>query len=280
VNTIRLLLAQEPPADEVLIIDQTASHNADTSRYLHRHAESGDIRWIRQGSPSLPAARNRGLRETTCDIVLFLDDDVIPGPGLIAHHRANYEQSPVDAVAGRTMRLGASERRARRVDLRPEFEYQDFDFAATIRRENVVALLGANHSVRRATALALGGYDENFSGWESRGEADLALRLYRNSRLIVFDPRAAVLHIAAPTGGCQLSGFRRALEEWTDSFPAHYFAWKHLFPGARFWREVCAALARSLLCRKNARRPYRLPLAIGSWLFSLVYAGWRWRQCR
>ncbi len=156
VNTIRLLLAQEPRADEVLIIDQTPDHKPDTDRYLRRHAESGDIRWLRQGLPNLPAARNRGLRASTCDIVLFLDDDVIPGPGLIAQHRANYEQSPVDAVAGRTMGLGASDRPARRVDLKPELEYRDFDFAATTRRENVVALLGANHSVRRVAALALG----------------------------------------------------------------------------------------------------------------------------
>lgn len=235
VNTIRLVLAQEPRADEVLIIDQSASHHPDTSRYLERHAESGDIRWIRQGTPNLPAARNRGLRETICDIVLFLDDEVIPGPGLIAHHRANYEQSPVDAVAGRTLKMEAPGRPARHVDHRPEFECQDFDFAATIRRENVAALLGANHSVRRATALALGGYDENFPGWAARGESDLALRLYRNNRLIVFDPRAVVLHIGAPTERLRLSGYQRMLDEW---------------------------------------------LALGSGLFSLVYAGWRGRQCR
>jgi GT2 family glycosyltransferase len=280
INTIRLLLSQDQPADEILVIDQTPVHDAETNRFLRCHADAGVIRWIRQSPPNLPAARNRGLRETTCDIVLFLDDDVIPDPALIAHHRANYECSSVDAVAGRTTGLGPSRTRSRRVDLRSDFEYQDFDFASTARRESVVALLGANHSVRRVTALALGGYDENYVGWAFREETDLALRLYRRGRTIVFDPRAAVLHLAAPSGGCRIAGLQRVLEEWKVSFPAHYFAWKHLFPGRQFWREIAATFARSVLCKKNARAPYRLPLALGSYLFALAYASWRWRQCR
>ncbi|MCU1233186.1 MAG: putative glycosyltransferase [Candidatus Solibacter sp.] len=279
VNTIRLLLTQDPCADEILVIDQTPSHDSDTDHFLRCHAEAGVIRWIRQGPPNLPAARNRGLRETGCDIVLFLDDDVIPEPGLIAHHRSNYEHSTVDAVAGRTMGFKPC-RISRRVNLTPDAEYRYFDFAASARRERVVALLGANHSVRRATALAIGGYDENYLGWAFREETDLALRLYRNSRLIVFDPRAAVLHLAEPSGGCRISGFQRMFQEWKVSFPAHYFAWKHLFPARDFWREIGETFTRSVLCKKNARAPHRLPLAVGSYLFALVYAAWRWRQCR
>jgi len=280
VNTIRLLLTQDPRADEILVIDQTPAHDPDTDRFLQCHAEAGLIRWIRQSPPNLPAARNRGLRETGCDVVLFLDDDVIPEPGLIEHHRANYEQPSVDAVAGRTMGFRPTPRTSSRTSSTPETEYRHFDFAAGARRERVVALLGANHSVRRATALEVGGYDENYLGWAFREETDLALRLYRNSRMIVFDPRAAVIHLAVPSGGCRISGYQQFLQEWKVSFPAHYFAWKHLFPGREFYREITATFARSVLCRKNARAPYRLPLAIGSYLFALGLAGWRWRRCR
>jgi GT2 family glycosyltransferase len=185
----------------------------------------------------------------------------------------------VDAVAGRTIGYRANTP-PRHEMLTPDVEYRYFDFSSAARRESVVALLGANHSVRRATALELGGYDENYLGWAFREETDLALRLYRNSRMIVFDPRAAVVHLAVPSGGCRISGFQRLLQEWKVSFPAHYFAWKHLFPGKQFWREIREAFRRSVLCRKNARQPLRLPLAIASYFFALGYAYWRWRRCR
>jgi GT2 family glycosyltransferase len=275
-----LVLTQDPPADEVLVIDQTPRHDTDTTAFLRCQARAGAIRWIRQHPPNLPAARNRGLRETDCDIVLFLDDDVIPEPGLVEYHRLNYASPSIDAVAGRIVGLVPTPRRQATSPPTPHLEFRNFDFASTRRRESVAALQGANHSVRRATALALGGYDENYLGWAYREETDLALRLYRSGRQTVFDPLAAVIHLAAPSGGCRLSGFRRALQQWKVSFPAHYFAWKHLFPGVLFWAELGVDFRRAVLSRRNILAPYRLPAALASFAFSLLYSCWRWLRCR
>src|SRR5260370_1119545 len=73
IDTVRLVLAQDPPPDEVLVIDQTPKHEPDTLDFLRTQSRAGVIRWIRQQPPNLPAARNRGLRDATSDIVLFLD---------------------------------------------------------------------------------------------------------------------------------------------------------------------------------------------------------------
>ena len=63
IETIEQVFAQNPGADEVLVIDQTASHEPETQEFLERNEAAGRLRWIRQCPPSLPAARNRALRE-------------------------------------------------------------------------------------------------------------------------------------------------------------------------------------------------------------------------
>ena len=45
-------------------------------------------------------ARQAGADLATGDIVLFLDDDVVPAPGLIAGHRAAHERAPNRVVVG------------------------------------------------------------------------------------------------------------------------------------------------------------------------------------
>jgi len=277
VDTVRMVLAQDPPADEVLIIDQTPQHEPTTAAFLAYEDCIGAIRWIRQSPPNLPAARNRGLRETSCDIVLFLDDDVILEPGLIGHHASNHEHSDVEAVTGRL--IGRTPPRGRR-NPAPHLEFRHFDFDSPSRKESVAAFCGGNHSIRRSTALALGGYDENYIGWAFREETDLALRLHRERKRIVYDPRAALLHLAAPSGGCRISGFQKLLCEWKVSFPAHYFAWKHLFPTRCFWVEEADNLRRAVLCRKNACAPWRLPVAFAAFVWSFFHSCWRWQRCR
>jgi GT2 family glycosyltransferase len=158
-------------------------------------------------------------------------------------------------------------------------EFRYFDFDSPRRRENVAALCGGNHSIRRATALAIGGYDENYLGWAFREETDLALRLIRVGKQIVFDPRAGLLHLATPSGGCRLSGFQQMLQQWKMSFPAHYFCWKHLWGSRCFWQELGESFRRSILCRHNVAAPYRLPAAAVSFAFSLGYSWWRCRRC-
>lgn len=276
VNTIQMVLEQDPPADQILIVDQTPQHEPSTAAFLDLQERRGAIRWIRQSPPNLPAARNRGLRETDCEVVLFLDDDVILQPGLIGYHRRHYPESSVQAVTGRLVGRPAPKRRSSSPPS-PRLEFRDFDFDSNQPRAGVVALCGGNHSVRRSTALSLGGYDENYLGWAFREETDLALRLHRCAAQIVFEPRAALVHLAAPSGGCRISGFQKLLREWQVSFPGHYFAWKHLFPSACFWQEEIENLRRSVFCRKNILAPYRLPASMFSFVFALMYSFWRWR---
>jgi GT2 family glycosyltransferase len=93
-DTLRYLLAQTPPADEIVVVDQTADHGPQTVDLLAAWREAGAIRWLRHAPPGTVGAMNRGLLEARGELVLFLDDDIIPGAELVAAHRRAHAEHP------------------------------------------------------------------------------------------------------------------------------------------------------------------------------------------
>src|SRR5260370_42473798 len=101
VDTIRHVLALVPPPAEVIVLDQTKEHVHEVVRTLEAWHQSAAIRWLHLPEPLIPRAMNRGLIEAKGEIVLFLDDDVVPEPGLIQAHVIGHKQTNAGLVAGR-----------------------------------------------------------------------------------------------------------------------------------------------------------------------------------
>lgn len=270
-STIRQVLAQRPPPDEVIIVDQSDWYPEGVKEALNDLAGLGRIRYLVQQPPNLPAARNRILREAHADIVIFIDDDVELGDAFVEHHARNYSDPTVWAVAGRVcQRLGWPKRwRPRR--WRRELDYRFFSFESTARQE-VGSFPGMNHSVRRERALALGGYDEGYRGVALREEGDLALRILDAGGRIVFEPEASLVHLQAPAGGCRVT-------QWSDISAAECnlrFVQKH-------WRqlrwviplELWHCLRLGVLNRHKIRKPVSA-LIDSARLFWQVFSFW-WR---
>ena len=113
VDSIRHLLAQEQQADEILVIDQSTSHATDTERALDEWHRQKLIRWIRHQPPGTVGAMNRGLQEAMGDLVLFLDDDIIPAKDLVAAHlRAHRDHPNAWAVVGQVIQENAEKLKA------------------------------------------------------------------------------------------------------------------------------------------------------------------------
>jgi len=103
-DTVASLLALAMPADELLVVDQTPEHDEETTERLTGRNQAGDIRWIRHQPPGVVGAMNRGLREAKGDIVLFLDDDIVPHASLVAAHRqAHVEHPDAWAIVGQVI---------------------------------------------------------------------------------------------------------------------------------------------------------------------------------
>lgn len=248
------MLSQEPPADEVVVVDQTPEHYPDVQAKLEAWHAGGRIKWVRQSTPNLPMARNRAIHESSSDVIIFIDDDVVLVPGFVGHHRENYRDPDVVAVAGGTVQPHGWAMLSRSRPWPLELDYLYIRLDRTERAERVGAFLGANHSVRRSAIEAIGGYDENYIGWAFREDADAALRLLAEGGRIVFDPLARLTHLAAPAGGCRVDrNVKRP--EWQTSFPASYFAFRHLFPARA--AGFAAAAARPLPEGRIGRSPRR-----------------------
>lgn len=274
VETVRQVLHHTQGRCDVVVVDQTPEHELETESALSAWARDGSIRWLKQEAPSLPAARNRALREARGDIVIFIDDDVVLDPGFVSAHVRNYDDPAVVGVAGKVVQAKGWSYPPRLPAQWPTSQdYLYFRLDGGERKVGIANFCGANHSVRRSALLALGGYDENYIGWAYREDTDAALRLWRAGGTLVYDPTASLLHLAAPSGGCRIRDAGTRLPEWKVSFPASYFAVRHQIHSQRGWADLLVRNVRKYVFRReNVLRPWRVPFALGAYVFALSVA--------
>jgi glycosyltransferase involved in cell wall biosynthesis len=275
IDTLRYALDQCRPADEILVIDQSEDHELETNAALQRLSAEGTICWIKHAPPNLPGARNRAVRETKCEILIFIDDDVIFERDFVDRHLRNYHGSDVAAVAGRVIQANKGYEMKGRARPWPRLlDYRFLRLDGDMRIEGIANFPGGNHSVRRSALLEIGGYDENYIGSALREESDAAIRLWKCGKAIVYDPTASLVHLAAPGGGCRIAADRRrSRPEWTLSFATAYFGFRHLFPRPVFWEEALIRnLRRYPLRRENVVKPWRLPRALYAYVVAVMRA--------
>ena len=261
VETVQQVLDQCPSADEVLVVDQTNHHEAETELFLGKAHGERKLRWIRHNPPNLNKARNRALVETHCEIAIFIDDDVVLCEKFIDNHRKNYMDPGVIAVAGRTLQARGNTPAEKASPWLKFLGVSVLAFNEVSRLEGIASFIGANHSVRVSHILELGGYDENFDG-PMYDEADLALRMWKAKMKIVFDPEAELYHLQENSGGVREKAGANRHPEWWWSYSAVYFHWKHFFPHIYFWKMICFKYFRNSVLRKdNILHPWRLPWA-------------------
>jgi GT2 family glycosyltransferase len=196
-DTINYLLRLDPAAAEILVIDQTEEPSSKTAEALATLANAGTIRWLRLARPSITHAMNTGLIEARQNVVLFLDDDVIPGVNLIGAH-ARAHAAGWNIVAGQVLQPGEE----------PEPESaksSKFRFRSSS-PQLIGEVMGGNFSTKRELALKIGGFDENFVHAAYRFEADFAARALKAGEKIYFEPEASIQHLKSNVGGIRAFG--------------------------------------------------------------------------
>lgn len=187
---------------EAIVICQ--GKKADIERIKDSAEPQYPIRYFYEASPNLPHARNVGIKEASGDVILYLDDDTRPGDTLLEGHINNYTDPKVGIVGGRVLedkpakeipdsRIGM----VRRLD---GFAYSGFN--KMVKRETM-HVRGVNMSVRKKTALEIGGFDERFEGTAEYEDMDFCLRASKKGYKIVFEPAAVVEHLSLSFGGCR-----------------------------------------------------------------------------
>ena len=177
-------------AFEVMVVADAAERDAAALEALSA-ASRLRARVLRAPRPGASAARNSGWRSAAAPLVLFLDDDVLPEPALVAEHLAWHRRHPDEAtgVLGRV-------RWADELKVTPFMRWLDhgiqFDYPAI---DGVEAGWGrfytANASVKRSLLERVGGFEEQLLpfGYE---DLDLALRMHERHGFRLLYNRAAV----------------------------------------------------------------------------------------
>lgn len=259
VDSVEHMLSLREPADEIVVIDQTAQHDARTEAMLGAWQSEGRIRWLRLTPPSIPKAMNVGLRESRGPLVLFLDDDIRPHEGLVAAHRRAHEVPAVGAVVGMVLQPGEvpverDESADRMSGLWRDLRFP-FNSTAPCDVSNVMA---GNLSVKKDVALAAGGFDERFVGVAYRFETEFCRRLLRGGCRVRYEPLGVIDHLRATRGGTRTFGSYLNSPRPEHSVGDYYFALVEGQSGER-WRYVVRRFVREVATRYHLTHPWWIP---------------------
>lgn len=257
-ETIGCLLQLEVSPSEILIVDQTETHETGTERELIRLERDGKIRWLRLTHPSVTHAMNVGLEQSGNEVALFLDDDIIPGPELIAAHARAHAQGVCNIIAGQVLQPGEEPEAATGAEFR---------FCSAERRY-ISELMGGNFSIKRNVALDLGGFDENFVHVAYRFEAEFASRALAAGEKILFEPEASIRHLKASTGGTRAFGEHLTTIKPSHSVGEYYYLLRSKATSRRALKILARPL-RAIRTRHHLAHPWWIPgtLVAETWGF-------------
>ncbi len=184
-------------AFEVIVISDGS--NDGTDAYLRSLTTRFALTPIFQTNSGAAAARNRGVASSRGDIILFVDDDVVPTPELIREHLRLHEAHAEDLVV-----------------LGPMLTPDGFAMLPWVRWEQAMLVkqyrameesqwvptarqfYTGNSSAPREQIIAAGGFDERFSRAE---DIELGFRLADRGLAFIFNPDAVGYHFAERSFG-------------------------------------------------------------------------------
>ncbi|MGY1745205.1 glycosyltransferase family 2 protein [Blastococcus sp. SYSU D00695] len=190
------LLADDAVSELVVVVDGSGDGSLELLRELaSRHPRLVPV-WRENGGEN--RARQTGLERLTTDVALFLDDDVLAGPGLAAGHAAHHERAEDLVVLGSMPTRLPQPRRPGQ--FATHLYAREYEGMCRNYESGDVAVLdrfwAGNFSVRRTAALRVGFVADEFSG-RYHADNDLGRRFAQAGLTGVFDRALHAQHTHA-----------------------------------------------------------------------------------
>lgn len=199
-NVINSVLDQNFKSFELIIVDQTVKRDESFLRSLEK-IKDDRLNYYLVTPPSLPSARNFGLKKARGEVIIYIDDDVILEKDFIKNHFESFQNNPkIGAVVGRIKEKEREESLELMHFDKANFIVGGFDYPNESLAEFV---RGCNMSFRNKVLEKLGGFDSNFIGNSLREDSDVSFRLKKLGYKILYNPKASLIHLFVPYGGCR-----------------------------------------------------------------------------
>jgi GT2 family glycosyltransferase len=205
---------------------------------------------------------NEGLRLASHGLVLFLDDDILPEPDLIAAHVKAHRQTGAAIVAGRVLQPWHESAGPGRKE---RFSF-DSNCPAWID-----TFMGCNFSIRKDVALRLGGFDENFVRVAYNFEDEFAYRLLHAGHRIYFEPEACIRHLRTADGGTRAFGQHLTTARPAPSVGAYYCILR-TWSGWGSVSRLFGRPMRAVITRHHLRHPWWIPSTVMAEMGGLTWA--------
>lgn len=189
------LLSDPAVAEVVVVVDGSTD---DTMERLERLAlRDPRVRAVWQPNAGAAAARQLGVELVRSDVVLLLDDDVLPGPGLAAGHLAEHLREPGRVVVGSMPTPSVVRRRPNDVTTvlyAKAYDHATRDYLA--RPDHVLdAFWSGNVSLPRTLAAEVEHSGERLPHLAGLEDHELGLRLRAAGVRAAYVPGLAATHL-------------------------------------------------------------------------------------
>ena len=228
---------------EVLIIDQSLDFNEEFyKKYKYK------INIIRQKTPALWRARNKGIETANSDLLLFLDDDSRLRPDWIFEHLKCIDYFKADISSGISKsKIGAKI---------PE-NYSYFRLSDQLDTGNVL--------IKKEVFIKCGLFDEKFEKMRM-GDGEFGVRAYLNGFINISNPFAFRDHLKIKNGGLRYWGHWDAYRSKNILAPRPIPSVLYLY--RKYWGND-AALFQLLQSIPLSYTPYRLKSRMWGYILSL-----------
>ena len=187
---------------EILVIDNAPT--SDTTRRIV--SETPEVRYILEPRPGLSIARNKGIENSSADIIAFTDDDVTVHPDWITRLRQSFQNPAVMAVTGLVLPAELeteSQYLFQQGNIPSKWGYRaltfDSDFFELMKSRGVPVWsigAGANMAFRRKIFDIVGDFDERLGAGASgcSEDSEIWYRILAKGLSCRYEPAAVVYH--------------------------------------------------------------------------------------
>ncbi|HOS83119.1 MAG TPA: glycosyltransferase [Methanolinea sp.] len=215
-NTLYFLLKEQYPNYEIIIVDSTEKIPNELQEYIQENNKK--ILYIKTKKEGPGAARNIGIQASKGDIIIFIDDDIIPFSNFIENHIKNYQNEEIGGVGGRVLpKFAKSNIESKKIG-KIRFDGKIISNFSLNFKTEVDHVYGCNMSFRKNILMKIGGFSTDFSGNAYFEETDISIRVRKEGYKLIFDPEATVIHLSAEEGGVRVDTFR----EWVYNYLHNY----------------------------------------------------------